>query len=154
MRIAPTILHLTSRKLVAALYVALATLALSTTVRAAPEGAPVANVTATDDMVYYSGDTSAVFTISLSQSPVSKLTVNYKLKGTAANGVDYVMLSDKVKFKPGKTSKSVTIVPKGDLRGASSRTVKLVLETAEGYTVGDASDAKVKIIHAKLIVLP
>lgn len=142
--------HLTSRKF----SIALAALAFSGAAHAAPEDAPVATVAATDDTVYYSGDTSAVFTITLSQAPASKLAVSYKLKGTAANGVDYVMLSGLVKFKPGKTSKSVMVVPKGDLRGANSRTVKLVLEGADNYTVGAASEAKVKIVHTMLILLP
>lgn len=115
---------------------------------------PEANVAATDDTVYYSGDTSAVFTITLSAAPASKITVDYKLKGSAANGIDYVLLSGKAKFKAGKTSKSVLIVPKGDLRGASSRTVKLVLEATDDYTLGTSPQAKVKIIHSTLIVLP
>ena len=47
-----------------------------------------------------------------------KLTVNYKVKGAAANGQDHVLLSGSKKFKPNKASASIQIVPMGDLGGA------------------------------------
>ena len=42
-------------------------------------------------------------------------------RAARSNGTDYVALSGKVKIKAGKTSKSIQVVPQGDLGGAAKQ---------------------------------
>ncbi len=107
---------------------------------------PVASIAATVPEVTLGSGKGGVFTVSLSEAQTIQLTVAYTVKGTAINGVDYVMLTGKKKFKPGITSKKVNIQPLGDLEGAAEKTVKLTLSAGRAYTLGATTSAKVKIL--------
>ena len=63
------------------------------------------------------------------------------------NGTDYVLLSGTKKFKAGKTSKPIKVVPQGDLGGEAKKTVVLALAPGTGYTVGTTGKVKVKILQ-------
>lgn len=110
---------------------------------------PVAALSATIPQVTAGDGDNAVFTITLSSAPTSDVTVSYKVKGTAVNGSDYVLLKSSKKIRKGRTSKRVAIIPTGDLGGAGSKVVKLVLEPGGGYRLGTASKAKVAILAAQ-----
>ena len=58
------------------------------------------------------------------------------MKGSAASGRDYQTLKGKVKIKANHTSRTVQVIPQGDLGGAGKKTVELVLESGTGYTLG------------------
>ncbi len=75
-----------------------------------------------------------------------KLVVTYKVKGSAANGTDYVLLTGSKKIKPNKTSASIQIVPQGDLGGAGSKKVKLVLLPSAAYSISGTPTVSVKIL--------
>lgn len=129
-------------------------LAYATGIVVVPALAPVVTVEATGPAADSGTGQNGQFTLSRSGSSDALLVVDYVVKGTATPGVDYVMLSGKAKFKPGKTTKVINIVPEGTLGGAPRKTVKLVLRAGNGYTVGAASSAKVKITHTNIIILP
>ena len=72
--------------------------------------------------------------------------MTYTVKGTATNGMDYVLIKATKKIKAGHTSKPIKIIPQGNLDGLSKKTVKLVLEPGTGYTVGTTGKIKVSIL--------
>jgi hypothetical protein len=119
---------------------------LTLTVVDAPAAGTVVLLTATVAQTTVGNDTPAEFTVTrMGGDPNQTLIVNYVVKGSAINGKDYILLSGKKKFKPGKMSKPIRIFPLGDMGGAAKKTVKISLVPDEGYTVGTASPAKIKI---------
>lgn len=63
-----------------------------------------------------SGTTAFVFTVTLSEASAQTISVNYATAdGTAlGNGNDYNSLAGTLVFNPGETSKSITVLVKGD----------------------------------------
>ena len=90
--------------------------------------------------------TPGVFTVSLSAAQSADVIVHYAVKGSAVNGVDYGLLSGKVRIKAGHLSKAINIVPRGALDGMSKKTVKLVLTPDAAFSPGTVSAGKVKIL--------
>ena len=86
------------------------------------------------------------FSLTLAQAQDHDVFVNLTIKGSAENGTDYVLLKTQKKIKAGKTTKPVKVVPLGDGAGPGGhRTVVLLLEPGDGYTVGTTGKVKVKI---------
>lgn len=70
-----------------------------------------------------SGTVDAVFTVGLSAPSGQTITVNYATAdGKAKAGSDYVATSGVLTFTPGQTSKTVTVVVKGDTIGETDET--------------------------------
>ena len=92
------------------------------------------------------GGAAGVVTATLSAAQATAVKVHYVVKGSAINGTDYLSLSGTIKFKPGQTSKNLTIVPAGNLEGAASKKLKLALTPGNGYTVGTLAPVKIKIL--------
>src|SRR5207245_4992803 len=61
------------------------------------------------------GTTPAVFTVSLSSASSEAVSVAYaSADGSATAGSDYVAVSGSLTFAPGETTKSITVLVKGD----------------------------------------
>ena len=89
----------------------------------------------------------ATFVVSSSAAPASKLTIHYTLKGSAISGFDYQPVSGRVKIKPGNTSVTIKVYLYDEgINDGSVVKIKAVLLPGDGYTVGDPSVAKDKII--------
>ena len=106
---------------------------------------PSVTLEATTPQVNVGSGGEGIFTVTLSAVQDHDVTVSYTIKGSAANGTDYVLLSGTRKIKAGKLSKPIKVIPQGDLGGASKKVVTLVLAPGEGYTVGTTGKVKVKI---------
>ena len=75
-----------------------------------------------------SGTTSMVFTVSLSDSPLSAVTVGYTTaNGTATAGSDYVTTAGTLVFGIGQTSQTITVPVMGDTTREPNETVFLNL---------------------------
>ena len=107
---------------------------------------PTATLVTTVPTASVSGGQVGEFTVGLSAAQTTDTTVSYKVSGSAVDGTDYLFLKGTVKIKAGKTSKAIKVTPEGDLGGAAKKTVKLTLETGDGYTVGTTTFEKVKIL--------
>jgi hypothetical protein len=117
------------------------------TLKVAAGEQPVVRVTATIAEVTIGTGAAGEFTLTLAQALPKNLAVDYTLKGTAENGVDYQRLSGVVQIKAGKTKAIVKVIPRGDLEGASEKTVKFVLKPAPDYAIKTtAQSAKVEIV--------
>ena len=86
------------------------------------------------------------FTVSLSAAQATDVVVFYKLRGSALDGTDFAHLDGSVTIKAGTTSANIKIKPKGDLRDAGKRTVKLILTPLASYTLNGTAVGKVKIL--------
>ena len=106
---------------------------------------PVASVTAKGKADRATG-AHGKFVVSLSSSASADVTVHYKTSGNAVNGTDYKMLPGILIVPAGATSAMVKVKPGAATRSAvPTVAVKLKLAAGDGYTVGGASAAKVKI---------
>ncbi|MET0647682.1 MAG: Calx-beta domain-containing protein [Pyrinomonadaceae bacterium] len=86
-----------------------------------------------------SGDTTATFTLRLSNPNSQPVTVNYATADvTASAGADYNAASGTVTFNPGETSKSVAVTIKDDPVDEDFETFNFNLSDASGATIGDA----------------
>lgn len=107
---------------------------------------PVVSLEAGTAAVTLGSGGAGVFTVGLSEAQPADLIVSYTVKGSAANGTDYAYLKGTVKIKAGKTSKTIKVLPLGDLRGSGKRVVKMALTQGDTYTVDAPSVVKVKIL--------
>ncbi len=84
------------------------------------------------------GTVNAVFTVTLSPASERTVTAPYSVAaGTATPGADYTTTSGSLTFSPGQTSKTVTVVVKGDTVNEPNETFILTLGTPTGAKIGD-----------------
>ena len=84
-----------------------------------------------------SNSVNLVFTVTLSASSTSQLTVDYADAGTgtATSGTDYTSVTGStLTFAPGDTSKTITVLVTGDTTGEPSETVVIELSNASAGT--------------------
>ena len=74
------------------------------------------------------------FTLETSLAGNQDVWVHYALSGSAVNGRDYRLRPGVVKVKAQTNSKTIKIIPQGDLGGASRKTVRITLLPGDGYT--------------------
>jgi probable HAF family extracellular repeat protein len=119
---------------------------------AAP-GTPVINIGDTSVTEGHAGTRSATFTVTLSNSAGSPITVSYgTVNGSAVAGDDYQAASGNVTFDPGQTSKTVSVLVNGDRVGEPNETflVNLSLTSgnaiiADGQAVGTIADDEPRV---------
>src|SRR5262249_40420148 len=85
-----------------------------------------------------SGTTAFVFTVTLSAAYDAPVTVHFATAdGTARSVEDYNATSGSITFAPGETSKTITIVVKGDKKKESNETFFVNLSSASGAWILD-----------------
>lgn len=110
-------------------------------------GLPVVTLTASTPTVAVGGTATGVFTLTRTGDVSKTLTVNYSVKGSAANGTDFKVLKGVRVFKAGKASVKLLVYPYGDLGGAAQKKVKVTLLPAPAYTVGTTGAVTVTIVQ-------
>ncbi len=83
-----------------------------------------------------SGPVNLVFTVTLSASSTTQLTVDYaQTGGTATSGTDYAAVAaGTLTFAPGDTSQTITVSVTGDTTGEGNETVEITLSNASAGT--------------------
>lgn len=82
------------------------------------------------------GTTNMSFTVTLSKTSTSPITVKYATSnGTATAGSDYVAASGTITFAAGQTSKTVTVGVVGDTVVESNETLTVTLSNPSGATI-------------------
>jgi len=98
-----------------------------------------------DDVAVVEGDvgtTDAVFTISLSTTSDSQVSVNYATAaGTATSGVDYLPASGIAVFPPQTLTQTITVLVVGDLEPEADETYTVELTAPVNASMGDPSGA-------------
>ncbi len=77
-----------------------------------------------------SGTTAFTFTVTLSAASSETVTVNYATVNGTASATDYTSQSGTLTFAPGQTSKTITILVKGDNQKESNETFSVKLADA------------------------
>ena len=79
---------------------------------------------------------TATFTVSLSDTPTSSVTVDYStVDGTATAGIDYTAASGTLTFAPGTTTQTITVPISDDLLAEGSEDYNVVLAMPTGATI-------------------
>jgi hypothetical protein len=87
----------------------------------------------------HSGTTLFVFTITLSTASTSPVTVNFATaNGTAKAGEDYNAQTGSVTFAAGQTTKTISIVVRGDRKREANETFFVNLTGAVGALLSDS----------------
>ena len=88
----------------------------------------------------HGGRTAFVFTVSLSQASSSEVSVRYATaNGSARAGDgDFVGKSGTLKFAPGETAKTITVLVNGDARVEADETFLVNLSQARNAVITDA----------------
>ncbi len=85
-----------------------------------------------------SGNTSAVFTVTLSSTSTQPISVNYATaNGTASSPSDYLASSGLVNFTPGQTSKTISIPVVGDTLVEANENFFINLSSPVNATLAD-----------------
>ena len=88
------------------------------------------------------GTVNAAFTVTLSPSSSSTVTVKYTTaNGTATSGSDYVAASGTLTFTAGQTSKTISVAVNGDTADEPNETFYLGLSNPTNATIGTAQAA-------------
>jgi hypothetical protein len=102
---------------------------------AAPGTLAINDVTVTEGNA---GTTNATFTVTLSASSASTITVNYATSnGTATAGQDYAATSGTLTFNPGTTSQTFNVSVAGDVIDEPNETFVVTLSGAVNATIND-----------------
>ncbi|MFN7138671.1 MAG: Calx-beta domain-containing protein, partial [Limisphaerales bacterium] len=89
--------------------------------------------------------THGAFTVTRTGATTSSLAVNYRVSGTASNGVDYATLSGTVTIPAGQSSANIPVTVIDDSVAESVETVIVTLLGGTNYEVRDQYTATVEI---------
>jgi hypothetical protein len=106
---------------------------------------PTVTMAATTKTAVEQSLAAGVFTVTRSAASANPLTVNLYITGTAANGVQYQKISNKVTIPANQTTATVTITPLDDKKALGDTTVVLDILAGNGYTVGNPEADQVTI---------
>jgi hypothetical protein len=93
---------------------------------------PTISVQAVDNMLNETNDNSQ-FVFTRTGNTTKELTVEYKISGTATNGVDYTELSGKIIFAKGSSTAVLDVVGIDDSLAESDETVKVKIKQSDKY---------------------
>ncbi len=115
-----------------------ATASATYTITSATTEKATVSVEATVPTAPESGKDSGIFTITRSGNDISKsLTVSYKIEGTAAKGIDYIVYppATTITIPAGKTSTSIRITAKDNQTYNGNKYVIMTLLPGTSYTI-------------------
>lgn len=105
------------------------------------------SVAATTPVAYEQGAASGVVTITRTPEDIGNpVTVFYTLTGTASNGVDYSILTNRVTIAAGQTTTNIAITPIDDSLPELSESAVLTIRGSGGYSVGFPLSATIAIV--------
>ena len=111
----------------------------------APAETPLVEILATDPTAL-EGTSSGAFTVLRSAASEADLVVSYAIAGTAANGVDYVLIKDQVTIPAKYMAVDVLIQPIADSINRGNKTVLLTLQTNAAYRLQEHQRATVTLV--------
>jgi hypothetical protein len=119
------------------------------TVSIADDDLPSISLSVTDDKAAETTSGQAKnpgqFIIKRTGITTEPLTVNYSLKGSACNGIDYEQLGTSITFAAGSDTATIDIKPIDDKFWEGTETVRLKLAGSSNYTIDEDKSGTVKI---------
>ncbi|MBI2946380.1 MAG: hypothetical protein HYY23_01965 [Verrucomicrobia bacterium] len=101
-----------------------------------PSSPPTVSITVSIALISEEASGEARFTLTRTGGTTAALTVRLALGGTAANGVDYKLLSDSVTIPAGASSAAITCAPVNDGLVELPETVILTIKPDSTYQIG------------------
>ncbi len=109
------------------------------------DGTPAVSIVASGPNASKTGPQPGRFTIQRAGMATAAIAVNYSITGTAANGVDYALITNKVTLDVGQATADVVISPTATTALEAPKTVLLTLTAGTGYSVTSPASATVTI---------
>jgi photosystem II stability/assembly factor-like uncharacterized protein len=106
------------------------------TVKVLAPAPPTVSIKATDTVAVEGSKNNAVLTVSRTGSTASALDVQYAIRGTAKNKVDYKPLSGTVTIPQGLSSVRIIVIARKDAVAEPDESVNLLLKANSAYVVG------------------
>jgi hypothetical protein len=107
--------------------------------RVLPSATPTISIGDASVMEGDSGQTALVFTVSLSKASHREVSVYYATdNGAAIAGSDYVPTAGMLRFAPGETTKTITVLVNGDAFYEEDEYILVDLSGASGAKIADA----------------
>lgn len=107
---------------------------------------PRVQIIATDPVASETGKTAKITFIRSAEDTNSAVTVQYRLGGTASNGVDIAALPGAVTMPIGVSSTGLVIAALSDAIPEGDKLLTITLQPGSGYSVGNSSNAVVRIL--------
>lgn len=103
---------------------------------------PSITLTVSPSSVTEDGSINLVYTFTRSGDTTSSLTVNYTVRGTATNGVDYTTIPTSVTFAASSSTAILSVDPTADtINPEPDETVIVTLVSGTGYDIGTPASA-------------
>ncbi len=109
------------------------------------DGTPAVSIVASGPNASKTGPQSGRFTVQRAGMADSAITINYAVAGTAINGVDYTLITNKVTLAAGEAAADIVISPTAATGVEAPKTVLLTITAGIGYTVAAPNSATVVI---------
>lgn len=109
------------------------------------DGSPAVSIAATSPNASKTGPQPGRFTIQRAGVVSTVITVNYTIGGTAANGVDYALITNKVTLAAGEATAEIVISPTPAIGLEAPKTVVLTVTAGTGYALTSPTSATVTI---------
>jgi hypothetical protein len=109
------------------------------------DGTPAVSIVASSPNASKVGPQPGRFTLQRAGPVTSTLTVNYTIAGTATNGTDYTLITNRVTLAAGQAAADIVITPTAPSGLEAPKTVLLTVTAGTGYTVAAPSSATVTV---------
>lgn len=106
---------------------------------------PRVSISASIPAASENGPVNGEFTLSRGGGTESDLAVNITISGSAANGVDYELISSLIVIPAGASSVAIPVVPYVDTSSELKEVVQINVAAGPGYEVGTTGTAQVTI---------
>jgi hypothetical protein len=100
---------------------------------------PRVSISATIPSASENGPVAGEFTISRTGSTASDMVVNLQVSGSAANGIDYMLVGSQVVIPAGQVSATIAVTPYVDTASELKEVVQINVVPGAGYEVATAS---------------
>jgi Subtilase family/Calx-beta domain len=112
---------------------------------------PQLSIAANQNLAWENGQAGS-FVVNRTGDLSTNLSFNYRLAGTANNGIDYQALGGSASFVAGQSTVQITVVAIDDLIAESGETVKISLAIGDGYQLTKDYQASLAIVDNDSII--
>lgn len=106
---------------------------------------PVVSITSSDTAAAEPGTDAASFTLARTGDITTPLTVQFRISGTASNGVDYATLTNSITLPAGVSSTNIPVTPLNDSIGEATEQIVITLAGSQQYDLREAMFVRIDL---------